>query len=141
MGETLGIAKNVFEKAERERDRKERLKALEDWNKEKKERMKRASIYGAVPVTITAAGAGANKRNSTASRGGGVRAQDYRGSYLVFLSSHKNKVSSQGDILNYCFLKGLFSKSSVSTHLLYWRRLCILWFSYWAISWTAIFQQ
>ncbi|TRY71965.1 hypothetical protein TCAL_01140 [Tigriopus californicus] len=45
MGETLGIACNVFEKAERERDRKERMKALEDWNKEKRVRMKRASVY------------------------------------------------------------------------------------------------
>jgi hypothetical protein len=35
MGETLGIAHNVFEKMERERDRKERLKKVEDWNKEK----------------------------------------------------------------------------------------------------------
>ncbi len=46
MGETLGIAHNVFEKAERERDRKQRLKALEDWQKEKSVRMKRASLHG-----------------------------------------------------------------------------------------------
>ena len=45
MGETLGISHNVFEKAERERDRKERLKALEDWKKEKNIRLKRASLY------------------------------------------------------------------------------------------------
>ena len=35
MGETLGIAHNVFEKMERERDRKERMKKYEDWQKEK----------------------------------------------------------------------------------------------------------
>lgn len=45
MGETLGISQNVFEKAERQRDRKERMKALEDWNKEKQIRIKRASVY------------------------------------------------------------------------------------------------
>ncbi len=45
MGETLGIAVNVFEKAERERDRKERMKKIEEWKKEKSVRMKRASVY------------------------------------------------------------------------------------------------
>ncbi len=35
MGETLGIAHNVFEKVAREKDRKERLKKFEDWQKEK----------------------------------------------------------------------------------------------------------
>ncbi len=45
MGETLGIAVNVFEKAERERDRKERMKKLEEWKKERSVRMKRASVY------------------------------------------------------------------------------------------------
>jgi len=45
MGETLGISHNVFEKAERERDRKERMKKLEDWKKERSVRMKRASVY------------------------------------------------------------------------------------------------
>ena len=35
MGETLGIAHNVFEKMAREKDRKERLKKYEDWQKEK----------------------------------------------------------------------------------------------------------
>ncbi len=43
MGETLGIARNAIEKAERERDRKERLKAIETWNKEKSARQKKAS--------------------------------------------------------------------------------------------------
>lgn len=41
MGETLGIAHNVFEKMERERDRKERLKKVEDWNKEKQKKKQR----------------------------------------------------------------------------------------------------
>ena len=31
----MGIAHNVFEKMEREKDRKERLKKYEDWQKEK----------------------------------------------------------------------------------------------------------
>ncbi len=35
MGETLGIAHNVFEKVAREKDRKERLKKFESWQKEK----------------------------------------------------------------------------------------------------------
>ena len=35
MGETLGIAHNVFEKIEREKDRKERLKKYEEWQKTK----------------------------------------------------------------------------------------------------------
>ena len=35
MGETLGIAHNVFEKVAREKDRKERLKKYESWQKEK----------------------------------------------------------------------------------------------------------
>ena len=34
MGETLGISHNVFEKVEREKDRKERLKKYEEWQKE-----------------------------------------------------------------------------------------------------------
>ena len=38
MGETLGIAHNVFEKMERERDRKERLKKYEEWTKEQERR-------------------------------------------------------------------------------------------------------
>ena len=33
MGETLGIAHNVFEKMEREKDRKERMKKYEEWQK------------------------------------------------------------------------------------------------------------
>jgi len=45
MGETLGISHNVFEKAERERDRKERMKKIDEWKKEKSVRMKRASVY------------------------------------------------------------------------------------------------
>ena len=38
MGETLGIAHNVFEKMEREKDRKERLKKYEEWVKEQEKR-------------------------------------------------------------------------------------------------------
>jgi len=38
MGETLGIAHNVFEKMEREKDRKERLKKYEEWSKEQERR-------------------------------------------------------------------------------------------------------
>lgn len=41
MGETLKIAHNVFEKMERERDRKERLKKYEDWQKEKVKKKQR----------------------------------------------------------------------------------------------------
>ena len=41
MGETLGISHNVFEKAEREKDRKERLKKFEDWQKEKVKKKQR----------------------------------------------------------------------------------------------------
>ena len=37
MGETLGISVNMREKMEREKDRKERMKALEEWNREKKQ--------------------------------------------------------------------------------------------------------
>jgi hypothetical protein len=37
MGETLGISVNMFERKEREKDRKERTKALEEWNREKKQ--------------------------------------------------------------------------------------------------------
>lgn len=40
MGETLGISHNVFEKVVREKDRKERIKKYEEWQKEKKHRMK-----------------------------------------------------------------------------------------------------
>jgi hypothetical protein len=40
MGETLGIAHNVFEKMEREKDRKVEYKKYEDWQKEKKEKKK-----------------------------------------------------------------------------------------------------
>ena len=35
MGETLGISHNVFEKMEREKDRKERMKKYEEWQKVK----------------------------------------------------------------------------------------------------------
>ena len=35
MGETLGISHNVFEKVEREKDRKERMKKYEEWQKTK----------------------------------------------------------------------------------------------------------
>lgn len=38
MGETLRISHNVFEKAERDKDRKEKLKKFEDWQKVKKEK-------------------------------------------------------------------------------------------------------
>ena len=41
MGETLGIAHNVFEKMEREKDRKERLKKYEDWVKDQEKRKTR----------------------------------------------------------------------------------------------------
>lgn len=34
MGETLGIAHNVFEKVAREKDREERLKQYEEWQKD-----------------------------------------------------------------------------------------------------------
>ena len=45
MGETLGIAHNVFEKIEREKDRKERLKKYEEWQKTKvKKQQKIAEI-------------------------------------------------------------------------------------------------
>jgi hypothetical protein len=37
MGETLGISVNMWERKEREKDRKERMKALEEWNREKKQ--------------------------------------------------------------------------------------------------------
>lgn len=37
MGETLGISSNIWEKKEREKDRKERMKAIEEWNREKKQ--------------------------------------------------------------------------------------------------------
>ena len=37
MGETLGISTNIWEKKEREKDRKERMKAIEEWNREKKQ--------------------------------------------------------------------------------------------------------
>lgn len=36
MGETLGLMQ-IWEKKERERDRKERMKAIEEWNREKKQ--------------------------------------------------------------------------------------------------------
>ena len=75
MGETLGIAHNVFEKAERERDRKQRLKALEDWQKEKSARMKRASIYGKStgnrPGTTFTMNTTTTSLGSTSSSGGG----------------------------------------------------------------------
>ena len=41
MGETLGIAHNVFEKMEREKDRKERLKKYEEWQKVKIKKQQR----------------------------------------------------------------------------------------------------
>ena len=41
MGETLGIAHNVFEEMERKRDRKERLKKYEEWTKEQEKRKNR----------------------------------------------------------------------------------------------------
>ena len=41
MGETLGIAHNVFEKMEREKDRKERLKKYEEWLKDQEKRKTR----------------------------------------------------------------------------------------------------
>ena len=41
MGETLGIAHNVFEEMERKRDRKERLKKYEEWSKEQEKRKTR----------------------------------------------------------------------------------------------------
>ena len=33
MGETLGIAHNVFEKVAREKDRKERIKKYDEWQR------------------------------------------------------------------------------------------------------------
>jgi hypothetical protein len=41
MGETLGIAHNVFENMEREKDRKERLKKYEEWLKDQEKRKTR----------------------------------------------------------------------------------------------------
>jgi len=41
MGETLGIAHNVFEKMEREKDRKERMKKYEEWLKDQEKRKTR----------------------------------------------------------------------------------------------------
>ncbi len=41
MGETLGIAHNVFEKVAREKDRKERLKKYEEWQRVKLKRQQR----------------------------------------------------------------------------------------------------
>ena len=38
MGETLGISHNVAEEMERKRDRKERLKKYEEWQKEQEKR-------------------------------------------------------------------------------------------------------
>ena len=41
MGETLGIAHNVFEKVAREKDRKERLKKFDEWQKVKARKQQR----------------------------------------------------------------------------------------------------
>ena len=41
MGETLGIAHNVFEKVAREKDRKERLKKFDEWQKIKLQKQKK----------------------------------------------------------------------------------------------------
>lgn len=41
MGETLGIAHNVFEKVAREKDRKERLKKFDEWQKQKAKKQQR----------------------------------------------------------------------------------------------------
>ena len=41
MGETLGIAHNVFEKVAREKDRKERLKKFDEWQKIKIQKQKK----------------------------------------------------------------------------------------------------
>jgi hypothetical protein len=57
MGETLGIAHNVFEKMEREKDRKERLKKYEEWQKEQEKRKLRLKDMQARKV---GPGAGAN---------------------------------------------------------------------------------
>ena len=40
MGTTLGIAHNVFDKVKVEKDRKERLKDFDDWQKEKARKVK-----------------------------------------------------------------------------------------------------
>ena len=97
MGETLGIAHNVFEKAERERDRKQRLKALEDWQKEKSARMKRASIYGkstgnkpgttTFTSTTTTTSLGSSNSSTTAEKSGGKMLQRQSSSST---SSHKD---------------------------------------------------
>lgn len=41
MGETLGIAHNVFEKVAREKDRKERLKKFDEWQRTKAKKQQR----------------------------------------------------------------------------------------------------
>ena len=41
MGETLGIAHNVFEKVAREKDRKERLKKYDEWQKIKAQKQRK----------------------------------------------------------------------------------------------------
>jgi hypothetical protein len=46
MGETLGIAHNVFEKVAREKDRKERMTKYDDWQKQKiKKQQKIAGMH------------------------------------------------------------------------------------------------
>ncbi|TRY61924.1 hypothetical protein TCAL_16259 [Tigriopus californicus] len=47
MGETLGIAHNVFEKMERERDRKERIKKYEEWQKVKVKKQQKLKVMKA----------------------------------------------------------------------------------------------
>ena len=44
MGETLGISRNVFEKMAAEKDRKERMKKYEEWQKDKARKQKRIAL-------------------------------------------------------------------------------------------------
>ena len=69
----MGIAHNVFEKMQREKDRKERMKKYEDWQKEKQMKKKRLSemqkqLKEAKAASSSSSSAGGGKATSA---GGG----------------------------------------------------------------------
>ena len=56
MGETLGISQNVHEKMAREKDRKERLKKYENWQKDKSRKQKRLALLKAQQASMASIG-------------------------------------------------------------------------------------
>ena len=113
MGTTLGISHNVFDKVKVEKDRKERLKDYDDWQKEKARKMKaldefksnlrnlresraeRDIVTESSIVSITSVGDEEDKDNKTDIRTGARRktSRPHKRNSIK-KSSHKGSISS-----------------------------------------------